>query len=211
MKIALIRHSITQGNLERRYVGRTDEPLCAQGRALALHCASLVPQVEQVLSSPMLRAVQTATLLYPSQTIEVMSGLEECDFGVWEGKTHAELCQIPSYHEWVTAAGILPPPGGENPDCFLVRCRTSFENALTRLKAQHAASAAFVLHGGVIMAVMSQLVTPVRGFYDWQTKNCQGFLLESAADGLVLLSDIGNVACANESSQSTKFFARSET
>ena len=32
-KILLIRHGKTQGNLERRYIGRTDEPLCEAGRA----------------------------------------------------------------------------------------------------------------------------------------------------------------------------------
>ena len=31
----LIRHSMTKGNLEKRYVGsRTDEPLCREGIAL---------------------------------------------------------------------------------------------------------------------------------------------------------------------------------
>ena len=30
MNIYLLRHGMTQGNLERRYIGRTDEPLCEQ-------------------------------------------------------------------------------------------------------------------------------------------------------------------------------------
>lgn len=32
MTVYLIRHSQTQGNLERRYIGSTDQPLCPQGR-----------------------------------------------------------------------------------------------------------------------------------------------------------------------------------
>ena len=28
MKIVLIRHGATKGNLEKRYIGRTDEDLC---------------------------------------------------------------------------------------------------------------------------------------------------------------------------------------
>ena len=35
-EIILIRHGATAGNLERRYIGRTDEPLCEQGRLQAL-------------------------------------------------------------------------------------------------------------------------------------------------------------------------------
>ena len=33
MTIYLIRHGKTLGNLERRYMGVTDQPLCPQGRA----------------------------------------------------------------------------------------------------------------------------------------------------------------------------------
>ena len=29
--IFLIRHSITEGNLQKRYIGMTDEPLCEEG------------------------------------------------------------------------------------------------------------------------------------------------------------------------------------
>ena len=36
MQIVFIRHSMTAGNLERRYIGcRTDEPLCEAGISLA--------------------------------------------------------------------------------------------------------------------------------------------------------------------------------
>ena len=33
MKLIFIRHGKTAGNLERRYIGRTDEPLCDEGIA----------------------------------------------------------------------------------------------------------------------------------------------------------------------------------
>ena len=35
MEVMLIRHSKTAGNAQRRYIGRTDEPLSAEGIALA--------------------------------------------------------------------------------------------------------------------------------------------------------------------------------
>ena len=31
MKIILIRHGKTEGNIKNRYIGRTDEPLCGEG------------------------------------------------------------------------------------------------------------------------------------------------------------------------------------
>ena len=54
-KILLIRHGKTQGNLERRYIGRTDEPLCEAGRA-ALEGRSY-PACDILLSSPMVRCL----------------------------------------------------------------------------------------------------------------------------------------------------------
>ncbi|MBQ2202679.1 MAG: histidine phosphatase family protein, partial [Clostridia bacterium] len=35
MRIKLIRHGTTAGNAARRYVGKTDEPLCPEGREAA--------------------------------------------------------------------------------------------------------------------------------------------------------------------------------
>ena len=32
MRVVLIRHSKTAGNLKGRYIGTTDEPLCEEGR-----------------------------------------------------------------------------------------------------------------------------------------------------------------------------------
>ena len=32
LNILFIRHGQTQGNLERRYIGSTDQPLCPEGR-----------------------------------------------------------------------------------------------------------------------------------------------------------------------------------
>ena len=53
-RVYLIRHGLTEGNRLRRYIGRTDEPLCAAGRA-ALSTAPL-KGIETVYVSPLLRA-----------------------------------------------------------------------------------------------------------------------------------------------------------
>ena len=64
MKIYLIRHGLTQGNLEGRYIGcNTDESLCEQGRnqLQSLH----MPLVSRVFVSPMKRCIESAAILYP--------------------------------------------------------------------------------------------------------------------------------------------------
>ena len=66
-KIHLIRHGLTRGNLEGRYIGVTDLPLCPQGRAQLEELLEQgeYPMVERVYVSPLLRARQTAQLLFP--------------------------------------------------------------------------------------------------------------------------------------------------
>ena len=62
-KLHLIRHGLTQGNLDGRYIGSgTDLPLCAEGRAQLeeLKAKFQYPDVPLVFCSPMLRAQQTA-------------------------------------------------------------------------------------------------------------------------------------------------------
>ena len=67
-QLHLIRHGLTQGNLDGLYVGSgTDLPLCEQGRAdlLDLRARFAYPQPDTVFCSPMRRAVETAEILFP--------------------------------------------------------------------------------------------------------------------------------------------------
>ena len=182
MTVTLIRHSITQGNLERRYIGSTDQPLCEEGEELARRVLDRMPLAERVFCSPMLRARQTAALLFPHHNERVVvEGLRECDFGVCEGMTYPELMELEDVREWLENRKALPPPGGEDPLDFARRCRESFLEVLGRLYDEKVGSAAFVLHGGSIMSLMSQLASPQRGFYEWRVKNCEGFVLEGCS------------------------------
>ena len=55
MKIYLIRHSLTEGNLKKRYVGITDEDLSQEGVKLLERCFEKggFPQAERIYTSPM--------------------------------------------------------------------------------------------------------------------------------------------------------------
>ena len=77
-KFYLIRHSITKGNLEKRYIGaKTDEPLCKAGYELLKE--KHYPKVEKVIASPMKRCIETAQLLFPDTQIQIEESLRECD------------------------------------------------------------------------------------------------------------------------------------
>ena len=51
MKIVLIRHGATKGNLEKRYIGRTDEDLCGEGikKLKEDTCAGIYPPAQAEL------------------------------------------------------------------------------------------------------------------------------------------------------------------
>ena len=158
-----VRHFATRGNVERRYIGRTDEPICESKEPDAGF-----PRGEYSLfTSPMLRCVQTAGILFPGRQGTVISDLRELDFGVFEGKTADELADCPEYSAWLDTACTGDIPGGESVAEFKDRaCRAFLEIA-----GHGGDSAAVVTHGGVVMAILERFGYPERGFYDYHLPN----------------------------------------
>ena len=157
MKIILIRHGMTEGNLKRRYIGTTDEDLintdCLKGD---------YPKCERVVASPLKRCIQTAEYIYPNVDIEICDKLKECDFGDFENKSYEDLKDNPDYQKWLDSNGELPFPNGETHEDFKNRCKDGFFESLTERDT------AFVIHGGSIMAIMQKLFGG--NFYDYQVK-----------------------------------------
>ena len=126
MQILWIRHGKTLGNVQRRYVGRTDEgltdeaKLCLQKKHVLMrdlcvqteggrnpgkwyHAGAFVP--DYVYSSPMMRCRETAEILFPGQVLCVQEGLQETDFGDFEYKNYEELKENPAYQAWIDSGG----------------------------------------------------------------------------------------------------------
>ena len=168
-QVLLIRHGATAGNLERRYIGRTDEPLCEEGirQITALRQKQL--KAERIFVSPMLRARQTAEILFPHQNHTVVEDLRETDFGIFEGKTAAELSGNPAYQQWVDGWCIGPVPEGESKADLSERCCAAFCKTIAQVKDGECA--AFVVHGGVIMALLERFGPEESDFYQYHVKN----------------------------------------
>ena len=175
LKLIFIRHGATPGNLEKRYIGRTDEPLSEKG------CASLnsraYPPVNRVYTSPMLRCRQTAELIYPGVERRVIYDFRECDFGDFEGKNYIELSGDARYQAWVDSGGTIPFPNGERQEDFKRRCCEAFERIVAEEKPG-GGTLAFVVHGGTIMSVFERHAEPQSSYYDWQIDNGCGYQTE---------------------------------
>ena len=85
MKINLIRHGTTSGNLEKRYIGRTDEPLCTEG--ISGLGSRKYPYPGVLICSPMKRCIQTAQAIFPGVLPRIYPELRECDMKVDDGYT----------------------------------------------------------------------------------------------------------------------------
>ena len=209
MKIVMIRHLKTPGNEKRQYIGRTDEDLseravqqfkeqlCCEKKEVQFgkdqeDCVDKLesddngfkcyPQAERLVTSPMKRCIQTAELIYPGKKIQTEELLRECDFGLFEGRTYEELKENPAYIAWLESGGTIAFPEGEEQKAFRSRCVRGMKQQIDSLIEEGVESAAFVVHGGTIMAVLEQLAEPVDGvkqeFYHWQAENGGGYQFE---------------------------------
>lgn len=186
MTVWLIRHGQTRGNLERRYIGSTDQPLCPQGReALA---GLRFPAVDKVYASPLLRCRETAALLYPGMEAEVVPALRETDFGSFEGHTYEELKDDPAYRAWLDSAGAAPPPGGEGSEAVRRRVTEAFLALAEHWGPEE--RAALVVHGGTIMTLL-EAFEPSHRFYDWQAPNGSGWRCRWEAGALLDTEKLG--------------------
>lgn len=172
MLVYLLRHGKTAWNLEGRYQGRSDIPLCEEGKEELVR-AEFAPQ--RVYISPMERAEETARLLFPGAQFIPVSGLEEMDFGAFEGKSFRDLEDNPAYRAWLEGNCAAPCPGGEGREGFSQRVCAAFECLMEREREQ----LVIVAHGGTQMAILEKYGRPRRDYFAWQSPNGGGFLLEA--------------------------------
>lgn len=177
MEVYLIRHLKTRGNLEKRYIGRTDESLLkdAKQKQQIRRLQERLPLADLVAASPMRRCVETAQWLYPKADVKVYEGLRECDFGLFENRNYEELKELPAYCAWLDSGGTLPFPQGEGHEDFCRRCVQAFQDAVEDFLYKEQKHAVLVVHGGTIMAVLEQFDEDHRTFYHWQAENGSGY------------------------------------
>ena len=98
--------------------GQLDVPLTPQGRheaeALAQRLAGV--RIDRIISSPMLRALETAQTVATGRPVEVDERLRELDYGQWEGLAYDEIeARDPALRaRWDHDPGSTHSPGGES-------------------------------------------------------------------------------------------------
>lgn len=120
IKLYLVRHGETNGNVHQWYQGSTDVPLNEKGIAQATCLSQFLKDVPftAIYSSPLERAKRTAEIVAKPHGLQVQTykELAEINFGVWEGHTYKEITETwPGEIEaFYNSNGNMRARGGES-------------------------------------------------------------------------------------------------
>ncbi len=178
-KIYFIRHGMSQGNLEGRYIGVTDSPLCQEGidqiNKLIKTCD--YPAIGKVYASPLSRCVDTAKLIYPDMTPEIVDDLIEYNFGEFENRCIADLLKDETYNRWIDSDWKEKPEGSEDIQEFINRTVNGLDSIIMDMMKRKISEAAVITHGGVISQLLSACGLPKRKSTEWLVGNGKGYTL----------------------------------
>ena len=161
MKIFLIRHGETTGDLEDRYGGSYDDHLTERGREQLAATATQVADkgIEIIFHSPLIRASESAEIISAAISCPILEtpGLEERHYGVLTGLTKQEALE--QYPEAVAVHKdpMNTDPEGESFADFNDRVVAAFE----KIKEQPYGTIAILGHGGSIKRMLTCLGEPL--------------------------------------------------
>ncbi|MGZ3585695.1 MAG: histidine phosphatase family protein [Candidatus Limnocylindrales bacterium] len=132
LTLVLTRHGLTPRSVPEQHLGqRLDIGLAEAGRAEASALAARLAGVrfERVISSPLMRAMETARLLASGREIEPDPRLLEMAYGAWEGLTYQQIDARDGAARrlWEADPAGLACPGGESGGDVALRIRAFLE------------------------------------------------------------------------------------
>ncbi len=169
--IDLIRHGEPVGG--HRYRGQTDDPLSEKGWHQMWSAVGDEPPWRQIVTSPLRRCGAFAQALAERHGIALshQAQFKEVRFGVWEGRTAAELnAEEPGmvdrfYHDPITRR----PEGAEPLEAFAARVVAAWEALIDEDSEEHTL---VVTHAGVIRTVIMHILrVPLSHLYRLSVPN----------------------------------------
>jgi alpha-ribazole phosphatase len=174
-KLYLIRHGETEPNKTGVLMGSTDTPLNDHGRlqAASLGARLNALEVDTIFSSPLQRAVETASLVFGEEAqIITDSSLQEFHFGEWEGMHFSEIArQYPEIWQlWLTDWEQTHIPGGEAFPAFKHRVISVVEEIVRHHPGKRVA---VVSHGGCIRSLLAHFFceSVSKGYWKFKVDN----------------------------------------
>lgn len=165
-KLVLVRHGVTQYNLDHRFCGLTDVPLISEGingtKALALKLVNI--HFTAVFSSQLMRAYQTAEIILnennqPDIDIKQYPQLNERDYGSLTGKSHQEVEALLDGEQvqlW-RRGWEDKPPGGESLKDVYNRVMPLFKDKILPQLTNPLSAVLISAHGNSLRALIYYL------------------------------------------------------
>jgi broad specificity phosphatase PhoE len=178
--IYLLRHGQTERNRRRTLQGRSDSPLNEQGRAEAREAARRLSGVrfDRVLSSPLVRAVETARIVAKDADIAVDERLIEMDYGPYEGMSLD--APAPEVLAFFADFAHVPAPAGMEQLADVVRRTGDFLEDLRATQGD-----VLVSTHAIAMKGMLEYLTPEShgSFWSKYLGNCEIWVVDFDDDG----------------------------
>ncbi|MCB1777208.1 MAG: histidine phosphatase family protein [Candidatus Competibacteraceae bacterium] len=160
--VDLLRHGEPEGG--QKFRGAIDDPLSPRGWEQMCAAVGDYREWEAIVSSPLIRCAAFARMLAQqlNRPLEIVEGFAEIGFGVWEGRSVAEVheAEPQALARFWRDPVAWPVSGAEPVMDFDQRIARAWTHLLERYRGQHVL---LVAHGGVIRMVLRQLLDmPVR-------------------------------------------------
>jgi len=150
-----VRHGFTDWNVAGRFQGQLDIPLNEMGLLQAWSLMQILAPTsfDQIYSSPLRRAAETARIIAGHRSITADWRIAEIHHGEWQGKTRQEIASHwpEVWERWNKTPLQVTSSGGESPE----QMRRRVEDFLKTVRGQ---SILCVSHGMVIQSVRSILL-----------------------------------------------------
>lgn len=158
-RLILIRHGITQWNIDKRYCGCKDIGLSIKGKAQALKVQKAVKSlgIDRIYASDRKRALQTAKIIFGGARITRVKALREINFGVLEGFSHQEIMGkfADGYTKWLKDPFRNRIPRAEPMGVFKKRVLCALRKIAI---SNHGKTVAIACHGGTIAILVSSIL-----------------------------------------------------
>ena len=176
MKLILIRHGLTEGNLKKLYYGSTDLPLAEAGIQALREKPPVVPEVRHYCTSGMLRTEQTFRILFGDRPHEIVPDLREVDFGHFEMRRYEELKDDPEFQRWCEECSEdAVCPGGESGTLATERALRAVRPMLLRGE-----DTVCVTHGGILCGLLARWFGGTR--FNYPCDPGRGYLITFDSD-----------------------------
>lgn len=198
--VYLVRHGETDWNQDGRIQGHTDVPLNDRGRRQAAALAGRLAAVplDVIHTSDLSRTRATAEVIAARQpgrvSLVTTPELRECNYGLWEGLTRAEVAVrfAEDWENWNRRRLTASPTGGEDFLALTRRAARAFSEA-----AQSGKTVLISTHGGTLRAILARVLRLASADRDRiLVKNCSLSVLEclpGSRPRLILFDDTSHL------------------